>query len=211
MGRRGRGRRQLDTEKLKEHSGEDSITARGLRTNPFTFIPQYKIFLIMNGAPIILGDRAFWDRVHHLPFNHRIADAELVLDFLGTKLMPELDGILARFVRGAVAWAKGGLNPPAKMRRAKEDLQNQNEEIFAEWYKTRVVKDENRNLSLATATEDFRRWAWGERHLSAHDLPGRRSLKAWLQTQAKLSEHKVDGARNVFLGIGLKPGGADEI
>ncbi len=62
------------------------------------------------------GD-AIWKRLKAVPFNVRIADADLDLQ-LPDKLRAEMPGILAWAVRGCIAWQKQGLGEPPEVSQA---------------------------------------------------------------------------------------------
>ena len=55
--------------KVKELTGGDLITARHLYGDPFTFKPNFKIWLCVNHKPTIRGtDMGIWRRVQLIPF-----------------------------------------------------------------------------------------------------------------------------------------------
>jgi putative DNA primase/helicase len=204
------GKRKLDTARLKEHSGEDSITARGLRKDPVTFKPQYKIFLVANESPEISGDPALFDRLHYLDFNYRIPDEKLVGDFLNTVLVPELEGIFARWVRGAMAWHRQGLKPPASVLQAKqEDIIKDAlpvEEWFERWFGEHVFRTTgSEGLALVDLMFDLKEWASHVEGGVPVEL-GRRALSGWLQRKEKLevSPQKINGKRHVFMNVAFK-------
>lgn len=57
-------------------TGRDSINARFMRRDPFTFIPSHTLWLLGNDMPSArAGGPAFWRRVRLLPFT-RVIEAD---------------------------------------------------------------------------------------------------------------------------------------
>jgi putative DNA primase/helicase len=196
-------RRKLDTAKLKEHSGEDSIKARTLHAKPIEFKPQYKIFLIANESPGIAGDPALWDRIHHIEFKVRIPDEKLVEDFLHVKLLPELEGIFARIVRGSVAWYEKGLKPPKRATDSTKKLRKEvSNPVFEWWFDKRAILNTNKETRLTLVAKDFEEFA---RKLEHKDPPGRRALGEWLRREKNLTQREDSHDGIVYLkGICLR-------
>lgn len=89
----------LNTSTVKRLSGQDTIVARLLHQNEFSFKPQFKIFLATNELPRLAGsDDALWKRINVVPFRHRPKKNDLKLM---DKFQEELPGILAWAVEGA--------------------------------------------------------------------------------------------------------------
>ncbi len=97
--------------RIKALTGCDSITARFLRAEWFTFQPVGKFFLAVNSRPRVYDDSyGFWRRVRLIPFNRQFMgegdDKELI-----SKLITEAPGILAWMVKGCLVWQKEGMDP----------------------------------------------------------------------------------------------------
>jgi putative DNA primase/helicase len=112
--------RALAESKVKSLTGSDTVTARFLYSEPFSFKPEFKLWLSTNNKPVIRGtDDAIWDRIRLIPFTQRFeggaADAKLP-----EKLRDELPGVLAWIVRGCLDWLRDGLGEPDKVRAATE-------------------------------------------------------------------------------------------
>ena len=61
--------RQLAENVIKQATGCDVITARFLYHESFEYSPQYKLFLVANHKPVIVGtDEAIWRRIRLIPF-----------------------------------------------------------------------------------------------------------------------------------------------
>jgi putative DNA primase/helicase len=108
---------------LKQYTGGDTISARFLHAEFFTFKPQFKIFLASNHKPVIRGqDVAIWERIYLIPFTAYIPPEERDKR-LGEKLRSEADGILRWAVEGCLMWQRDGLNPPDIVKAATEQYQ----------------------------------------------------------------------------------------
>jgi len=94
--------RQLAENVIKQATGGDTITARFLYREYFEFSPQFKLFLVANHKPVIIGtDEAIWRRIRLIPFTVTIPPEERDKQLL-EKLQRELPGILAWAVRGCL-------------------------------------------------------------------------------------------------------------
>jgi putative DNA primase/helicase len=101
--------RRLSEATIKQVTGGDPVPARFLRREWFEYKPGFTLLLTCNKLPRITGtDEAIWRRVHVIPFDVKIPEAEQVRDFAARLIAEEGPGILAWMVRGAVAWRKAG-------------------------------------------------------------------------------------------------------
>lgn len=114
----------LNEERVKAITGGDRVTARFLYGRYFTFTPRFKVWLAVNHKPTIKGtDRGIWRRVRLIPFD--VSFEGRADKTLPAKLENELPGILAWFVRGALAWHKHGLTTPPEVTAATAAYQNE--------------------------------------------------------------------------------------
>lgn len=110
---------------LKQWTGGDTISARFLHAEFFTFKPEFKIFLASNHKPVIRGnDTAIWERIHLLPFTAYIPPGERDKR-LADKLKGEAPGILHWAVEGCLEWQEKGLQPPEIVRTATEEYRGE--------------------------------------------------------------------------------------
>jgi putative DNA primase/helicase len=103
--------RRLNEARVKALTGRDPMTARFLHREFFTFRPVAKFWLATNHKPVVRDTSVgFWRRIHLIPFTRSFThNPDLTLK---DKLRAEAPGILARAVRGCLAWQREGLNPP---------------------------------------------------------------------------------------------------
>ena len=100
---------ELEEATVKHITGGDTINARSPYGRPFSYRPQFTIWMSTNHKPEIPdGSEAIWDRLRLIPFTQRF-DGKKADTALPVKLREELPGILAWAVRGCVAWVENGL------------------------------------------------------------------------------------------------------
>ena len=105
---------RLNEQLIKDITGGDTIEARKLYQEAFTFKPKFKPWMAGNYKPTITGtDDAIWDRVKMVEFDVSFAGREDLE--LPTKLAAELPGILNWSIRGCLEWQQSGLQPPPKV------------------------------------------------------------------------------------------------
>lgn len=114
----GSAGRKLDEARVKQLTGGDSITARFLHQEYFTFRPVFKLWLGTNHRPEIRGtDLAIWRRVLFVPFAVTIPEPDRDPKMLA-KLLAEAPGILAWAVAGCLEWQARRLTVPEVVRDA---------------------------------------------------------------------------------------------
>lgn len=101
---------RLNEARVKALTGGDTITARFLHREFFSFEPVLKLWLATNHLPRIADlSSGFWRRVRVIPFNRQfVIDAD---KGLGEKLRQEAEGILTWLVAGCLKWQTSGLEP----------------------------------------------------------------------------------------------------
>ncbi|WP_051807547.1 phage/plasmid primase, P4 family [Actinoplanes subtropicus] len=101
--------------RVKQLTGRDSLSARFMRRDWFTFEPSHTLWLLGNHLPVArAGGPAFWRRLRVLPFS-RIVPPERQDKKLGERLAQDAPAVLAWIVAGAAAYHEGGLREPASV------------------------------------------------------------------------------------------------
>ncbi|MHB1368652.1 MAG: phage/plasmid primase, P4 family [Pseudomonadaceae bacterium] len=121
---------------IKSMTGGEPLPARGLYSKTTVEVaPTWVAFMPTNHRPIVKGDdHAIWRRLLPVPFTRNF-DQDLTLTKdpdRAEKLAAEAQGILAWCVRGALAYQKAGLQPPAAVRKARDDYKS-DMDLLAEW------------------------------------------------------------------------------
>jgi len=123
------GTRSLNESMVKDLTGDDSITARFLHQEFFTFTPIFKIWMYGNHKPGIRGtDDGIWRRIRLIPFTVQIPESErdgALLD----KLRAELPGILTWSLAGWRAYQKDGLQASAAVSQATDAYREQSDAL----------------------------------------------------------------------------------
>jgi putative DNA primase/helicase len=109
---------ELEEAVVKQITGNDTISARAPYGKPFTYRPQFKLWLSTNHKPEIPdGSEAIWDRMRLIPFTQRF-EGKNADPKLPEELREELPGVLAWAVKGCVEWNQHGLGSAAAVDRA---------------------------------------------------------------------------------------------
>jgi putative DNA primase/helicase len=103
----------INTRVVKNLTGGDLITTQHKYKDPFTFRPQFKIWLITNPAPYAdANDEALWGRFHVIHFpNSWLGKEDQMLKYR-LRQLENLEGVLAWAVQGALLWYSDGLDAP---------------------------------------------------------------------------------------------------
>ena len=190
-----RGRRWAEG-KIKALTGGDSITARFMRKDFFTFMPAFKLVIAGNHKPSLTAvNEAIRRRLNLIPFTVTISapDREMA-----DKLRAEWTGILAWMVEGCIEWQRQGLNPPAIVRDA-TDAYLAEEDLLGQWIEERCVKGRQHWGHGARLFEDWSSWA-----KSNDEAPGSRKAFTEAMESHKYPNVKSKGERG-YAGIALRP------
>jgi putative DNA primase/helicase len=184
-----------DEPKIKSLTGGDPITARLMRQDFFTYVPQFKLIVAGNNKPSFKGvDEAIRRRLHLVPFLQNIP-AEERDPALPAKLRAEWPAILRWCIEGCLLWQREGLNPPESVRQASEQYLNA-EDVLGQWLEDCCLTSPR--IEFCTTAKLY--LSWVEWCAKTGQVAG--SSKAFSQ---KLSErgfepHKKHGDRG-FKGI----------
>ncbi len=193
-----------DAAKLKLLTGGDSLTARHLYGQLFTFTPTHTLLLATNRLPQ-LGrvDEALLGRLHVVPFAP--PDSGTPRDQgLRAQLESELPGILAWIVRGAPEWGRLGLHPPAAMAAARERYRDEHDPVGA-WVRERVdLTERAAETRVRDAYEDYLAWC-----ARADEGPmSERGFGARL-ADAGLTRRRATHGERRWVGLRLRGGAGD--
>jgi putative DNA primase/helicase len=196
--------RSWDESRVKWLTGGDTISARLMYGNPFSFSPSHKFWIAANHRPRVNGtDVGFWRRVHMIPWSVTIPEGERDRD-LRAKLRAELPGILRWIVEGAVEWYRGGLRPPSAVLAATQEYR-QDEDVLGAFLDERCTAAADARVDGAALYAAFRAWAdaSGERQITA------RAFGDALEERG-FGRKKANG-RRWFVGLGLRTGVDDAV
>lgn len=184
--------------RVKQVTGGDPITANFMRQDPFTFIPQFKLFMAGNHKPALRTvDEAIKARFNLVPFEVTIPATERDPE-LPEKLKDEWPGILRWMIDGCMAWQRDGLASPDIVRAATDDYLAA-EDALAIWIAERCKKLGYGSTETKKLFTDWNTWA-----KATGEQPG--TMRLFSQELTKRGyKPKLDPStrRSAFEGIAL--------
>lgn len=186
--------------KIKRLTGGDPISARFMRQDFFTYVPQFKVMILGNHKPSLNSiDEATRRRFHLIPFAVTIPedqrDHELV-----EKLKAEYPAILGWMLRGCEMWRSIGLAPPANVLAASANY-FADEDTIGSWIAECCDTGKSFYDTAMCLYPSWRRWA------EAHgEMPGKYGafVKA-LDARPELTRHDQPGTKRAgWRGLLLK-------
>jgi putative DNA primase/helicase len=192
--------RRLSESLVKSLSGQDSITARRLYGDEFTFTPQFKLFIQSNNKPIIRDlTEGMWRRLKLVPFPmdfKQNPDRELP-----ARLAAESQGILAWLVRGCRNWLQyGNLAEPQEIRDAVQDYRDQMDPL-KEFLEAKCLLSAELTATAAELYAAYKSWA--EDNLKAKEQLSKRHFGLTLAEKGFRNGKGTAGVR-LWRGLGLK-------
>ena len=105
---------RLDASNMKAMTGRDTFIARGLFQNPFSFVPQFTLWLETNHLPAVTDDTVFTsNRIFVIEFNEQFSGGKQDKNLKEIFSKPEnRPTILKWLFDGCEDYIKNGLNPP---------------------------------------------------------------------------------------------------
>lgn len=185
--------------RIKQMTGGDPITARFMRQNNFTFIPQFKLTVVGNHKPVLRNvDEAARRRFLIAPFDKKPAKPDRELE---QKLMAEAPAIMQWMVEGCLDWQRCGLMKPDSVIAATKDYFS-DQDLFGHWLDEDCDCERGNNDKSETSSELFK--SWKEFALTAGHPPGTRQSFNDKMDQEGFKFYRSAKKRE-FFGIRLKP------
>ena len=185
--------------RIKQLTGGDPISARVMRQDFFTFLPQFKLVVVGNHKPSLRNvDEAARRRFNIVLFEHKPPEPDRDLE---RKLKADWPGILRWAIEGCLDWQRNGLVRPEVVVTATENYFAA-QDIVHQWI------DESCSLgSGESATAAILFGSWSDHAQANGEKPG--SAKWFTQTLERLgcvSTKNTPGfhGKRGFLGIGLR-------
>lgn len=194
---------RLNEARVKALTGGDSITARFLNHEYFTFQPQAKFFLAVNHRPRVADDSfGFWRRVRLIPFTQQFIGENDDKNLL-TTLKGESSGILNWMIEGCLEWVKYGLSDiPNCITNATEEYKSESDPVSEFLIECCVLNDQAQVKGKRFYTE-YKTWCedqgFKDKEILTNTAFGR--IMGQKFTNAKKESGKV------YFGIGLKTDG----
>jgi putative DNA primase/helicase len=191
--------------RIKELTGDETLTARFMRQDNFTFTMSHKHLIAGNHKPRLKGgDPAMARRMVLVPFLQKFEGAAKDAK-LPEKLKAESPGIMAWAIEGARKWYADGLAIPGSVEDASRDYMAEHDDI-AMWIEECCKTDAGTHARSSDLYASFRRWkqsrgehepsqtVWGEKMTL---VPGLRKVKmAGIMTLKGIDLNATEKARN---------------
>jgi putative DNA primase/helicase len=193
--------RKINEALIKDLTGGDSMTARHLFSNPFTFTPSHKLWLFGNHKPRVTGtDWGFWRRMRVIPFNVTIPeDVQKPFSEVMDVFEKEMPGILSWAVLGSVLWQTEGLDMVKAVEDATKEYRTE-QDIVQQFFDECCEAHPDHSIAKGALYLAWREWCEG----SGEDQARRRS-KTWFTRQMTKRGFESGGAGRQFLnGLRLK-------
>jgi len=179
---------------VKEITGGDTVTARFLNKEFFSFRPLFKLLLITNNKPVIKGtDDGIWRRIHLLPFTVSFKDNQKD-PLLAGKLKEESAGILEWMIEGCEMWQIHGLAPPEGVKAA-TDAYKKEQDTLAEFIEECCSKKSGESTTKADIYKAYVRWAEanGEHPMKQRTLTTALEERGWIEAKSRATGRAWDG------------------
>jgi len=190
--------------RIKQLTGGDSISARFMRQDYFTYQPTCKLLIIGNHAPNLHNvDEAMRRRVNIVPFIHTPASPDKELF---EKLRPEWPAILRWMLDGCLDWQANELIPAPTITAATAHY-FANQDLFGQWLEEKCDAEPGNEFKTATSAQLFK--SWSDYSQAAGEEPGTRKGFAGLLERRGFIMKRTDKAR-LWQGLRLKVDGYDD-
>ena len=184
--------------RIKQMTGGDPITARFMRQDFFTFVPNFKLTIVGNHQPMLRNvDDAARRRFNIVPFTRKPARPDRQLE---VKLQAEWPGILRWMIAGCLDWQANGLVRPSSVVSATEAYFVE-QDLFGQW-----IADECKIEPAAWSPSADLFESWSKYARAAADEPGRGKAFGAAMRRKGFADKRVQGMRG-WAGIRVKSEG----
>lgn len=179
--------------RIKSLTGDETLTARYMRQDFFTFAISHKHVIAGNFKPRLKGDDfAMVRRMVLIPFLRKFEGASRDND-LPQKLRAEYGGVLRWFIEGARKWARDGLAIPESVTEASKSYMAENNDMLL-WLADCCKTGPGLTGTSSALYASFAEWKQG----NGEHAP---SVKAFSQRLERMFSKKRGAAGVVFEGL----------
>ena len=190
--------RRWDEALIKKLTGGDPVTARFMRQDFFTYLPQFTLIIAGNHAPLLSNvGEGIRRRFQIIPFEFK---ADPVDDQLENKLRQEWPAILAWAIDGARDWNEYGLTLPEVVARETEEYFAGQDQIQGWLTECCLAGPNHRDQSSVI----FNSWkAWAKDKGALEEAPSMKRLTALLKDR-RLVRARHERTGTILWGIAVK-------
>lgn len=186
---------------MKRAVAGDSVTARFLYKNPFTYRPTYKIWIATNHLPKLKSvGPAMRRRIHLLELDYVPERPDPDLE---ARLRDEHEAILAWMLDGAKEWRKQGLNPPTSVRRATDEYFEE-QDVMGVWLREKTRRSEAAVTPSSALCDSYNRFLRSRNMPEVDASYFGRQLSARGYQRQLTKAHKGGVRTRCFIGLRLK-------
>ncbi|MHB0875158.1 MAG: phage/plasmid primase, P4 family [Anaerolineae bacterium] len=195
--------KRLAEEVVKRLTGGDTISARYLFRDEFSFRPVCKLVLAANDAPRIKDtDSGIWRRLRRIPFERALDEDERdpAVKATLTKDPAALRAILAWAVAGCLEWQRDGLGYPEVIRRKSAELRASFDPLAA-FFADRCQFGEGFMAAAGDLRRAYESWAdvAGEKAINNREWGDRLAANGCVQERQRVGGRQL----RYWHGIGL--------
>ena len=174
--------RTLADSQIKAITGGDPINARRPYELPYNFLPTHKLWLMGNHKPDIKGtDHGIWRRIHLIPFDVTISDAEKRdRHTVMAEFEAEISGILNWAIKGYLDSRDKGLQPPEQVLAATAEYREESDQ-FGAFLAECTENALDGRLGMSTLGKTY--GIWCERNNENPRYQGTRKLKEAMKSR----------------------------
>ena len=180
---------------IKNVTGSETVSARFLHHEFFSFRPKFTLFLQSNHKPVITGtDHGIWRRVRFIPWLYTFSDAEINKRWAQEEVEAEGPGILNWMIKGCLEYQRIGLAEPEVVRAAIAQYR-ENSDTLGIWLKDECTKVPGHETPSGGFYAVYRSWArdTGEDAITAQEFKTEMLKRGYGWKKTKKA--------NVFIGI----------
>jgi putative DNA primase/helicase len=198
----------FDSARIKELTGGDSITARRMHKDYYTFLPTHTLAIASNWRPRLdTVDDAIKRRVMLVPFDLKLEDHEKDPS-LKSKLAQEYPGILAWCIRGAMKWYQSGLPTTKRIQIATKKYFDESD-VIQQFLDERCVVNVNDPNLIVLKKDLFAAWDnYSRNEYRGKFRLGKTTFLSRIESRGFVNVRVGHDRQRGFVGIHLK--GEDE-
>lgn len=151
---------KMDEEKLKQLTGGEEISARALYSAPFSFLPQFTLWLSCNDLPMVTDKSLFAScRIRVIELNRHFKQSERDPRLKELLTSPDaMSGIFMWLVRGYIKYKERGLSMTDKMQEVIDAYERDND-IVLQFLEAQCAKKDDERIRSKEMYTTFKVWA----------------------------------------------------